>query len=315
MSELPIGLAVMRPKPQDVVRAVTQAEEGGLYAVWSTVGGAAPDAVTIFALAAAQTHTIRLGTSIVPAYPRHPIVLAAQAQVINSLAPGRFRLGVGPSHRPTIEGSFGIPMHNPLQYMREYVTVLRQLLWEGKSDFDGEYFHVHAALPQGTEPPRIPLMLSALRENAFRQAGELSDGAISWIVPLSYLQNTALPAIKAGAEAAGRPAPPLIAHVPVAFSTDEGAVRNTARNFLSRYARLPYYARMFEAAGFPVPDANVSDALIDELVVWGDGPRVMERLQRVLQAGAGEVLVSLLAVGSAEQEEAEFIKAVRDASK
>ncbi len=314
MSQLPIGLAITRPQPQEMIHAVTQAEEGGLYAAWSTVGGTAPDAVTILAVAAAQTRSIRLGTSIVPAYPRHPIVLAAQAEVIAGLAPGRFRLGVGPSHRPTIEGSFGIPMRQPLVYMREYLTVLRQLLWDGKSDFDGEYLHVHAALPTGTEPPRTPILLSALRERAFYQAGEISDGAISWVVPLSYLQSTALPALRAGAEAAGRPVPPLVAHVPVAMSADENAVRDAARNFLSRYARLPFYARMFEAAGFPVPGGNVSDALIDGLVVWGDGSRVVDGLQRVLAAGAGEVLVSLLPLGSAESEEGDLITAVAKAS-
>jgi F420-dependent oxidoreductase-like protein len=314
MSELPIGLAITRPQPQEMVNAVRQAEEGSLYAAWSTVGGAAPDAVTILALAAAQSRSIRLGTSIVPAYPRHPIVLAAQTEVIASLAPGRFRLGIGPSHRPTIEGSFGIPMQQPLVYMREYLTVLRQLLWDGKSDFDGEYLQVHAALPAGTEPPRTPIMLSALRERAFHQAGEISDGAISWVVPLSYLESTALPALRAGAEAAGRPVPPLIAHVPVAMSGDESAVRDAARSFLSRYARLPFYARMFEAAGFPVEDGNVSDALIDGLVVWGDGPRVVERLQNVLAAGAGEVLVSLLPMGTPEHEETDLIDALANAS-
>lgn len=314
MSELPIGLAIMRPQARAVVRAVTQAEEGGLYAAWSTVGGTAPDAVTVLALAAMQTNAIRLGTSIVPAYPRHPIVLAAQALVIAQLAPGRFRLGVGPSHRPVMEGVFGLPMHQPLRYMREYFTVLRQLLWEGRSDFDGQYLHVHAALPEGTELPRIPLLLSALRENAFRQAGELADGAISWVVPLSYLRETALPAMRAGAERAGRPVPPLIAHVPVAFSTNEQAVRSAARSFLSRYARLPFYARMFAAAGLPVEGGTVSDALIDGLVVWGDGPRVVERLQQVLRAGAGEVLVSLLPLIEPEREEAALIAALREAS-
>ena len=81
--------------------------------VWSTAGGTAADAVTMFAVAAARTTRINLGTSVVPTYPRHPIVLAAQALAIAAFAPGRFRLGVGPSHRPTIEGMFGLPFDTP----------------------------------------------------------------------------------------------------------------------------------------------------------------------------------------------------------
>ena len=41
----------------------------------------APDTISMFAAAAVQTESIRLGTAIVPTYPRHPIVLAQQALV------------------------------------------------------------------------------------------------------------------------------------------------------------------------------------------------------------------------------------------
>ena len=51
-----------------------------------------PDVLTTFAVAAAKTSTINLGTSIVPTYPRHPLVVAQQALAIHDLAPGRLRL-------------------------------------------------------------------------------------------------------------------------------------------------------------------------------------------------------------------------------
>jgi len=152
------------------IDAIAQAEERGVSAIWSTVGGTAPDAVTVFAAAAMRTTRIGLGTAIVPTYPRHPVALATQALVLANLAPGRVRLGIGPSHRPTIEGLFGIPMGKPLDHLREYLTVLRGLLWEGSVDFEGTYYHVHAKLPPSVTPPRIPLPISALRVNAFRLA-------------------------------------------------------------------------------------------------------------------------------------------------
>ena len=85
------------------------------------------------------------------------------------------RLGIGTSHRPTIEGAYGIPMGKPLAHLREYLTILRSLLWEGKAEFSGTYFSVRTALPEHVPAPKIPVPISALRQNAFRLAGELAD--------------------------------------------------------------------------------------------------------------------------------------------
>lgn len=245
MAPLRAGLVIRRPNPAATLAAIERAEAGGVSAIWSTVGGVAPDAVTLFAAAAVRTARVTLGTSIVPTYPRHPAALAAQALVIAGLAPGRFRLGVGPSHRPTIEGAFGLPMGTPFDHLREYLTVLRGLLWDVRSDFTGTYYTVHLATPPSITPPRTPLLISALRSNAFRLAGEIADGAISWVCPVPYLIGTALPAMRAGAEATHRPMPPLVGHVPVAMHADRHAVREAARSQLGMYGRLPFYARMF----------------------------------------------------------------------
>jgi alkanesulfonate monooxygenase SsuD/methylene tetrahydromethanopterin reductase-like flavin-dependent oxidoreductase (luciferase family) len=311
MTDNPFGVAIQRPTPRATIRSIQLAEAGEIGTAWTTVGGTNPDAVTVFAVAASTSTRIGLGTSIVPAYTRHPAVLASQALVFADLAPDRFRLGVGPSHRPTIEDQMGVPMGSPLRYMREYVAVLRDLLWEGRADIDGEYFHVHMGLPKGAEPPKTPILLSALRPNAFRQAGEIADGAISWNCPIGYLVETALPSMHEGAEAAGRSVPPLIAHVPVALTSDTDAARGAGRTFLTNYARLPFYAGMFATAGYPVEDGAPSDALIDDVVVHGDGPAVAARLRDVLATGMSEVLVTLLPVGDPDDLLDDFAAAVR----
>jgi F420-dependent oxidoreductase-like protein len=259
----------------------------------------------MLAVAATQTSQIGLGTAVVPTYPRHPTALASQALVVSGLAGGdRFRLGIGPSHRPTMEGMFGLKMSRPLDHLREYLVVLRDLLWQGSVEFDGAHFQVHARLPAGVTPPRTPLLISALRTGAFRLAGELADGAISWMCPVAYLVSAARPAMEAGARQAGRAVPTLIGHVPVALHADREQTRAAARQQLGTYARLPFYASMFRDAGYPVgEDGSMPPALLDELVVSGTEDEVAARLQAIQSAGVDELILTPLAVADAEAEE------------
>jgi alkanesulfonate monooxygenase SsuD/methylene tetrahydromethanopterin reductase-like flavin-dependent oxidoreductase (luciferase family) len=165
------------------------------------------------------------------------------------------------------------------------------------------------------DPPRIPIPISALRAGAFHLAGEIADGAISWVCPVPYLMGTAKPALEAGARAAGRPTPPLIGHVPVAISEDREAVRAAARQQLAVYGRLPFYAGMFGDAGFPVaPDGTMSDALLDELVVSGSPTAVAARLYEIQAAGVDELLVMPVTVADAGAEEAALVELLAHAA-
>jgi F420-dependent oxidoreductase-like protein len=259
-----------------------------------TQGPTSLDSLTVNAAAISRTQRIRFGTSIVPTYPRHPLALAQQAATVDALSPGRLRLGVGTSHRPAIEGTYGIPMVTPLAHLREYVAVLRAILWTGEVDHQGPFVTARATLDQ---PPRLPILIAALGEEAYRLAGEVSDGAISWNSPPSYLRDVALPALRAGAATAGRETPPLVAHVWVAVSDDPEAVATTAKQALLVYGRLPFYASMFAAAGYPVEDGVVSDALVDQLVVQGDESTVIQRLTELLDSGLNELLLTIVPAG------------------
>ncbi len=295
-----IGLAVFGTDALAVVSAIIAAEDAGIKQVWMTQGTPAPDSLTIFTAAFMRTTSVRLGTSIVPTYPRHPLALAQQALALGDLAPARLRLGIGPSHRQTIEGVYGIPMKAPLEHLREYVTVLRQALWEGKIDYRGHYYTVRTPFPR---TPHTPILISALREGAFHLAGEISDGAISWVCPVPYLLEKALPALRAGAAKSGRAVPPLVAHIPLALHQDRQAVLAAARRQLGRYGRFPFYASMFADAGFPVSsDGTMSDALFDNLVVSGDEVAVKGRLVELLGMGLDELLVMQVPVADAEGE-------------
>ena len=198
MAEKRIGVAAMGGDVRTVVARIQDLEARGIEAAWLTSGGAGPDALTTFAAAAATTERILMGTSIIPTYPRHPIVSVAQTQVVAQLAPGRFRLGLGPSHKVSIEPMFGIEHNTPLTNLREYIQVVKELLWKGQVDYDGTQYHGHGSLP-GAPAPDVPVMASALRRRSFRLCGEVADGAISWVCPGQYLRDVALPEMKRGA--------------------------------------------------------------------------------------------------------------------
>lgn len=284
-----VGVAIQALNARDFVTQVRQAEMTGIPVAWTTIGGASgADPLTVFAAALTATDRIRLGTAIVPTWPRHPVIIAQQALALEQIAPGRLRLGVGPSHEPGMVRNFGVKWEAPLTELREYLTVIRSLTDTGSVDFVGRHVTARATF---REPQPIDLLASALRPRSFEVCGELTDGAISWMCPASYLISEALPAIARGADRAGRATPPLIAHVPVMVSEDREAVRALARRQLGNYANVPFYLAMFHAAGFPEAQAGYSDAMLDDLVVSGTEEQVVARLAQMIEAGCGEILV------------------------
>ncbi|MHB8599609.1 MAG: LLM class flavin-dependent oxidoreductase [Ktedonobacteraceae bacterium] len=312
ISQLPIrdrvGLAIQAADVATTVTRIREAEQAGVRQVWMTQSAGMLDTLTLFAAAAVQSTQIRLGTSIVPIYPRHPLVMAQQAATIDALAPGRLRLGVGTSHRDVMENMYGLSMLSPLAYLREYVAVMRNVLWDGHVDHQGTFFKVAASLPG---PAQIPLLISALGEKAFRMAGEISDGAISWVCPVPYLLDTALPALRAGAQAQHRPVPPLVAHIPVAMSTDEVAVQAATTPRISFYTKAPFYKHMFAAAGFPVEeDGTGVAALVKTLVVAGTQAQVENRLRELIASGLDELLLMLVPVADEAREREQLMQVI-----
>jgi len=285
-----ISVAIQGTDARDASAQIEQAEAAGIPGAWGTMGAAGgADLMTTYAAALGRTERIVLGTSIVQTWPRHPIVIAQQALALAQLAPGRFRLGIGPAHEPAMVRTFGVRWRRPLTQLREYITVIRSLLTEGGADFEGTHVTARTRLAAPLQP--VPLLASALQPASFELCGELTDGALSWMCPRHYLVTEALPAIQRGAERAGRTPPPLVAHVPVAVSEDREGVRTLARERLGNYATVPFYGAMFKRAGFPDAGEGYSDELLDDLVVSGTESEVADRLSSyVHDDGFGEVL-------------------------
>jgi alkanesulfonate monooxygenase SsuD/methylene tetrahydromethanopterin reductase-like flavin-dependent oxidoreductase (luciferase family) len=236
------------------------------------------------------------------------VSLLGGVTVVEQVAPGRLRLGVGTSHQVPMRDLLGIPWERPLTHLREYLQVLRPLLHEGRVDFDGEFYRVHFGI---ADPPQTPLFISALRPNAWALAGELTEGGIAWLCPPSYLLGSAKPALVKAAEAAGRPAPAVIAHSQAVVTPDRDAARAAVASRIkaSGYTSLPNYLEMFATAGFPTePGGEVSDELVDALTISGSDDQIATRISDLLASGLDELLITQVPLDDAAAEERRLLE-------
>lgn len=302
-----IGIAIEAQNTLEALIQVKEMEEAGVTQAWSTIGGAGrADTMSFYPVAAKETKKIRLGTSIVPIYPRHPLVLASEVLAITDLAGiNRFRLGVGPSHRHIIEDSFGIKMHKPLSYLKEYVEVLRDALSRGEVNHHGEFFNIQA---QNLRKAEIPILVSALGEGAFRLGGEISDGVISWLCPVPYLLKFGKPQIKDGAKNRTKE-PPLVAHVLVSMSEKESEAISQTQKRLANYTRSPFYTKMFAKAGFVI-EREGTEGLARELLVMGNDSEIKEKVLKLLESGLDELLLHLIPVSDDKAERRKLFEMV-----
>jgi alkanesulfonate monooxygenase SsuD/methylene tetrahydromethanopterin reductase-like flavin-dependent oxidoreductase (luciferase family) len=292
--------AYLSPR-DDLSRAAAlarRADEAGYDSVWVT-HGTGRDAFLVLAAYAHATRRIGLGTGVVPVYPRHPVAMAQEAATLAELSGGRFRLGIGVSHRPVMTDALGLEMGAPLEVMREYVAVLRSAL-AGRAHHAGRYYRVAwegAAKPPAPPPP---VLLGALSVPMLELAGELADGAVLWLCAPAYVRDVALPALARGRARAGRALDgfEVVAAVPAAATGDVAGVTAAFREELVRYLSLPYYRAMLRASGLgePLaafdrdragrpPAAAVPAAFTDALGAIGDRAAVRAYVERYRAAG------------------------------
>src|SRR5262249_50477980 len=117
-----IGVQVVGEDAPGLLAAACEAEAIGVPAVWAISNPV--DSLTLFAAAAARTERVLMGTAVVRTWPRHPVAMAEQAAVIGGLAPGRFRLGVGPSSASAM-APLGIAYARPLAHLGAYVKICK----------------------------------------------------------------------------------------------------------------------------------------------------------------------------------------------
>lgn len=306
-----IGLNIQAKDAVDAIARIQEAEQAGVQQIWMAMGGAGmADVLTTLAVTATQTERIKLGTAIVPAYLRHPLVIAQQALTLHDIAPERLRLGIGSGNASYLEARYGTSPARPLTYLKEYMHVLRSTLWQGSINHQGEFFQVADTLPRTAQ---MPLLIPTLGLKAFRLAGEIADGALASLCPVPYLLDHALPALQAGAREQSRPAPPIIAGLPVVLSTDKTAVLAAVRQLIQLLIQTDSYAQMFKLAGW-TDAVNGSEtalnALAQNLVISGNETTVRDRIQELLAAGLDELLLLSLPVADEATERKQLLQLI-----
>lgn len=268
------------------VDAVVQAENDGFDSLWmGQVFG--PDVMTVLAIAGQKTSRIQLGTSVVPTYTRHPHVMAQQALTTHAASDGRFNLGLGLSHHTVVEGMWGLSYDRPGVNMKEYLSVVLPLVNEGSVDFGGEFYRVRANL-QIPAPKPMPVLIAALAPMMLRVAGELADGTITWMAGPKTLETYIVPRLTKAASQAERPAPRVVAGVPIAVVDDVAAAKEKAARAFRVYGALPNYQRVLAKEGVENPA---------DIAIVGGEAACERRIRDFASAGVTELLAAFFPVG------------------
>jgi probable F420-dependent oxidoreductase len=249
-------------RTDDVGAEAHELEREGYDGAWSAETG--HDPLLIVAGAATTTSTLELGTGIVVAFARSPMITATMANDVQLLSHGRLLLGLGSQIKPHIEKRYSMPWSHPAPRMREYVLAMHAIwdCWnEGTPlNFRGEFYRHTLMSPffnPGPNPYGAPkVYLAAVGELMTEVAGEVADGLL--VHPFSterYLREVTVPAIERGLAKSGR----QLADFPISFSgliatgdSDEAledAIRRV-RAQIAFYGSTPAYRGVLELHGW-----------------------------------------------------------------
>jgi probable F420-dependent oxidoreductase len=245
------------------------------------------------AAAALAAPGLDLLTGVAVAFPRSPMVTAQVAWELADATEGRFRLGLGTQVRAHVVRRYGMEFDPPGPRMRDYVLALRAIFQGFRGEpfgYQGDYWDL-SLLPATWAPgpiavPDPPIDVAAVNPWMLRLVGEVADGL--HVHPLNnptYLQQTVLPQLAAGAAGAGRDVGEVTLIVPT-FAAPSSEWRELARMQVAFYGSTPNYAFLFEQLGRDGTTARlrekqkagdvagmaavIDDELLDHFCISGD---------------------------------------------
>ena len=259
--------------PGMIADARTAADEG--FATFWIAQIFGLDALTAIAVAGREVTGIEFGTAVVPIQPRHPQMLAAQALTTQAAIEDRLALGIGVSHRIVVEDMWGYSFARPATHMREYLEALLPLLAGESVSISGELVTCHGAVTvRNASPP--PVLLAGLGPVMLELAGRMGDGTITWCTGPNTLENHIVPGLEEAAEKAGKPAPRVVASLPVCVTDDVAGTRARIAGALQVYGSLPSYRAMLDKEGVDGPA---------DLAILGSEEQVRDGVASLADAG------------------------------
>lgn len=218
----------------------------------------------------ANTARLIVAPGIANIYARDPMAMANGQRALAEQSGGRFLLGIGVSHAPSVEGLRGHNYGRPIATMRAYLEAM------------------NAATYAAPAPPEKPLtILAALGPRMLALSAEMADGAHPYNVPPEHTEE---------ARRIIGPGKLLCPEVWVLLETDPAAARAAARQALAPYLRLDNYANNWRRLGFGDADmaGGGSDRFVDANVAWGDEAAIRRRIQAHWDAGADHVCIQTI---------------------
>ena len=282
-------------KVERMLRDAKWAEDNGLATVWVPQVPDEFDAMTAVALMAQATSRIEIGTAVVPLQSRHPIALVQQSLSTQLVAQGRFTLGVGPSHHWIIEDMLGLPYDKPASTVNDYLDVLdAAMAGPGTIEVQNNSFRINNPM-YVTDAPRMQVMIAALGPVMLKIAGSRTDGTILWLADEKAIGSYIAPRINEAAAAAGRPAPRVVAGVPVTLClpSEVEAAKARANRVLSESTISPNYQRLLDKG-----DATG----VGDILAAGDEEMVRRRIQSFVDAGTTDISVRVVPIGENRDE-------------
>jgi len=274
---------------------VRWAEAAGLDTAWIPQIPTDFDALITVTLLGTVTERIELGTAVVPLQPQHPIALARSAMSAHAATNGRLALGVGPSHHSIVKDMLGLPYDKPAAFTRDYLEVLNAAFaGTGSAEVENDTFKVHN--PLGLTPiAPLPVLVAALGPVMLRIAGERADGTVLWLADERAVGEHIAPKITRAAEEAGRPAPRIVAGLPVCLCRPDEIDEARARvnRILGGAEVPPNFQRLLDTG-------DAKD--VGDLAVAGDEEMIAARIRQFIDAGVTDISARLLPLGDNRDE-------------
>ena len=270
---------------------VQAAEEAGFTSIWIPQIPGYLDALTAIAIVGQVTERIEIGTAVVPIQTRHPVAMAQQALTTQVACGGRFTLGLGPSHHWIVQDQLGLPYERPAHLVRNYLEVLNRAFARAGSARRRQR-RVPGAQPDGRRrrhPDAGPHLRARLRSCCASPVSTRPGPSSGW--PTSGRSaNTWSRALTKAASEAGRPAPRVVAGVPVALCADGDvdAARVYASDVLGHADFSPNYERLIE-------HGDAED--VGDTMAAGSESAIVERLRRYRDAGVTDLAARIVPLG------------------